>query len=165
MKMQIVGARPVEEIINSYLTVNDIMTHPVVTAYESTSISKVADLMNKHGVDAIIIINKGREPVGIITAGDIVRRLMTKRVPFLFSKAKHAMSKPVEITKKHVRLEDAAKHMVAKKIKKLCVTDDKNKVIGVITTADITKNAGYLIDVLKEMVQTGFVGEPFREGY
>lgn len=149
--------------MQGYLSVKDIMTAPAVTAYENTNVRALANMMKKHGVDAVIIVNKTKEPVGIVTEGDIVRRLVTRRTHLLFSKAKHIMTKPVEVTKGEIHLEDAARHMTSKRIKKLCVVNDTNKVVGVLTTADITKNASPLIEVLKEMIQTGFVGESFQE--
>jgi CBS domain-containing protein len=139
------------------LTVNDIMSSPVIVAREKTSVREVAKLMSKHNIDAVVIVNKAGEPMGMITGGDIVRRLVSRKRNLLFSKAGHVMSKPVVTIKKHVRLEDAARYMADRKIKKLCVVGDDNKVVGIITSSDITKNASYLIDVLEEIIETGYV--------
>jgi len=66
------------------------------------------------------------------------------------------MSKPVVTIKRDLSLEDAAKTMVNKKIKKLCVVDDIGSLIGIISEGDVVKNASYLIDVLKEIIETGY---------
>jgi len=34
--------------------------------------------------------------------------------------------------------------------------DDKGSLIGIISEGDIVKNASYLIDVLKEIIETGY---------
>ncbi len=47
--------------------------------------------------------------------------------------------------------------MVNKKVKKLCVTNENNELIGIISEGDIVKNASYLIDVLKEIIETGYI--------
>ncbi|VVB76754.1 Inosine-5'-monophosphate dehydrogenase [uncultured archaeon] len=146
------------------LTVNDIMSSPVVTAGEKTSVRDIAKAMNKHKIDAIVITNKNNEPIGVVTGGDIVKKLVSKTRNLLFSKAKHIMSRPVVTIKKHVKLEDAARYMAGNRIKKLCVVDDSNRAIGIITSSDITKNASYLIEVLEEIIETGYVnGEGGRE--
>lgn len=146
------------------LTVNEIMSSPPITAKEKTSIREIARMMTRHSIDAVVITNKQNEPVGIITEGDIVRRLVSSKRNLWFVKARHVMSKPVQTIAKNIRLEDAARRMAEKKVKKLCVVDENNKVEGILTTEDITKNASYLINVLEEIIQTGYVmGEEARE--
>lgn len=140
------------------LTVSEIMSSPVVTAKEKTSIREIAKLMGKNRIDAVVVVNKLNEPIGMVTGGDIVRKLVSKTRNLLFSKAKHIMSKPVKTITKHMKLEEAARYMATHKIKKLCVVDDSNKVAGILTSSDITKNASYLIDVLEEIIGTGYVG-------
>jgi CBS domain-containing protein len=46
--------------------------------------------------------------------------------------------------------------MVKYRIKKLCVVDNSNKVVGVVSEGDIVKNVNYLVDVLKEIIATGY---------
>jgi CBS domain-containing protein len=139
------------------LAVSEIMSSPVVTAKESTHIKEIAKLMGKHRIDAVVITNKLGEPVGMVTGGDIVRKLVSRTRNLMFSKAKHIMSKPVKTIPRGIKLEEAARYMATHRIKKLCVIDDSNKVAGILTSSDITKNASYLIDVLEEIIGTGYV--------
>ena len=143
--------------VTGRLAVKDVMSSPVVTAKDKTSIREIAKLMAKHGVGAVVITNKSNEPVGMVTEGDIVRRLVSRKRNLYFSKAKHIMSNPVITISRNVNLEDAAKYMVEKKIRKLCVVDSDNKISGIITSTDIMKNEGYLIGVLKEIINSGYV--------
>ena len=138
------------------LSVKEIMSYPVITANEKVGIREVAKLMKKHGVDAVVITNKQMEPVGIITEGDIVRRLVSNKRNLWFINAKHVMSKPVMTISRDAMLEDAAKYMAEKRVKKLCVLDNSKKLAGILTTEDITKNASYLINVLEEVIHTGY---------
>lgn len=162
--MQKSYSRPVINSEVRSLTVNEIMSSPPITAREKTSIREIARMMTRHSIDAVVITNKQNEPVGIITEGDIVRRLVSSKRNLWFVKATHVMSKPVQTIAKNIRLEDAARRMAEKKVKKLCVVDENNKVAGILTTEDITKNASYLINVLEEIIQTGYVmGEEARE--
>ena len=161
--MQSNYGRPKTSSNRQSLTVSEIMSSPVVTAKEKTSVREIAKLMGKHRIDAVVITNKLNEPIGMVTGGDIVKKLVSKTRNLLFSKAKHIMSKPVVTVKKHMKLEDAARYMATNKIKKLCVVDDANKVAGIITSSDITKNASYLIDVLEEIIDTGYVTREAEE--
>ena len=138
------------------LVVNEIMSFPVITAEEKTSIKAVARKMKDHDIDTIVITNKVGEPIGMITEGDIVRRLLSKKRNLWFSKAKHVMSKPVLTIGEYVKVEDVAKYMVEKKVKRLCVVNGERKLKGIVTQTDIIKNASYLIDVLREIIETGY---------
>lgn len=162
--MQRTYAKPMTNTEVRSLNVRQIMSKPAVTATEKTSIRDIARMMGKHRIDSVLITNKKNEPVGIITEGDIVKRLVSAKRNLWFVKAKHVMTKPVLTTAENVRLEDVAKHMANKRVKKLCVLDENGKVSGMVTTEDITKNAGYLIDVLEEIIETGaYMGEDSGE--
>ena len=154
--MQNMYEKPLTESEARSLRALEIMSTPVVTVKESTSIRDVAKMMNKHNVDAVVILNKNGNPEGLITEGDIVRRLVSTKRNLWFVKAKHVMSRPLITIGKDAMLEDAARYMAEKKVKKLCVIDENNKLVGMLTTEDITKNAGYLINLLEEVIHTGY---------
>lgn len=142
------------------LLVSDVMSFPVVTASEEDSIRSIAEKMYKHRIAGVVIVNKFYEPLGIVTQGDIVRRLVTKkRRILLFSKAKHIMSKPIISVDGGMKIEDAAKYMAGDRIKRLCVVNEDNKLVGMLTDNDIMKNSSYLIDVLNEIIDTGYIKE------
>lgn len=141
------------------LVANDVMSFPVVTGKEKDNIRSIATKMKKFDISAVVITDKDNKPIGMVTAGDIVLRLVSKKRNLLFVKAKDAMTKPAITMVKETPIDAAAKLMVDKKVKKLCVVDDKGAVTGIVTEGDIVKNASYLIDVLKAMIDTGYVKE------
>jgi CBS domain-containing protein len=154
--MQEAYQRPVTRSEVRSLSVKEVMSYPVITAVESTSIREIARMMKRHGVDAVVIMNKGGQASGIITEGDIVRRLVSSKRNLWFVKAVHVMSKPLITIAGGVMIEDAAKQMAEKKVKKLGVINEEGKLAGMLTTEDITKNASYLINVLEEVIKTGY---------
>jgi len=141
------------------LIVNEVMTFPVVTGSEKESIKSIAQKMKKHNISSVVIVNKENTPIGIVTQGDIIKRLLSKKRNLLFAKAKDVMTSPVIKITKEKKLEDAAKYMVEKKVKRLCVVDETDRLIGILTHEDVVKNASYLIDVLKEALNTGYTEE------
>jgi len=141
------------------LRVNDVMSSPVVTSKDDATINEIAQKLRKHNIGSVVIINKAREPIGIVTERDIIRRVLAEKKNPSSTMAKDVMSAPIESVTVGVTLEDTAKLMVEKRIKKLCVVDAEGKTIGVITEGDIVKNASYLIDVLKEIIAAGYSAE------
>jgi len=142
------------------LLVREIMSSPVITAQEDDSIGDVASTMHKRKIGAVIVVDKNGKPVGMITQGDIVRRLVAKKEEHLLSaKAKQVMSRPIIFIEQDKSLDEAARTMVAKRVKKLCVVDNSKKLVGIVTDNDIMKNSSYLIEVLSEMINTGYSKE------
>ena len=145
------------------ILVHDIMSHPVVTAKPDESIKSIAVKMQKHGVGSVVVVNASEQPIGIITKGDIVRRLVTKKRlmlrMMLVSKAKSAMTSPILTIDRKRRLEEAARFMMESKVKRLCVVSEEKKLIGIITDNDIMRHSSELIGVLNEIIDTGYVKE------
>jgi signal-transduction protein with cAMP-binding, CBS, and nucleotidyltransferase domain len=61
--------------------------------------------------------------------------------------AKEIMSRPVQTVDENTTLEEAAKIMSKKNIKKLVVTRE-GKVLGVLTTTDIVRKSPQLIELI-----------------
>lgn len=142
------------------LEVHEIMSYPVVTVFEEEELKEAASKMVKHGIGSVVVINRSGKAKGIITQGDIVRRFASKPKGALYiMKARELMSKPLVFIKGTEKLEDAVETMKKYKVKKLCVMDGNGELVGIITDNDIMKNAGYLIDVLVDMINTGYVKE------
>ena len=145
------------------ILVNDIMSQPVVTATENERIKNIAVKMDHHRVGSVVIVNHAGEPVGIITKGDIVRRLVTKKRNMLrmmlFTKSRNAMSAPILTVDRGKKLEDVAKFMVQRKVKRLCVVDEQKRLIGIVTDNDIMRHSSALIEVLNEIIDSGYIEE------
>ncbi|MEM0087099.1 MAG: CBS domain-containing protein [Candidatus Micrarchaeaceae archaeon] len=144
---------------NRSLLVKDIMSFPVITATAKESVKSIALKMKSKKISSVVIVDESNVPIGIVTQGDIVNKLIARTKNLLFAKAKNVMSSPVITIKGDVTLENAANTMAKNRIKKLCVTDNEGKLIGIITEEDIVKNASSLIDVLREIINTGYVKE------
>jgi predicted transcriptional regulator len=71
-------------------------------------------------------------------------------------KVKEVMSKPLLVIYEGKRLEEAARAMSSKKIKKLGVVDDSKRLIGIVTASDIMRNGGYMIELMREIINTKY---------
>ncbi|MEM3744822.1 MAG: CBS domain-containing protein, partial [Candidatus Micrarchaeaceae archaeon] len=118
---------------NRSLLVKDIMSFPVITATAKESVKSIALKMKSKKISSVVIVDESNVPIGIVTQGDIVNKLIARTKNLLFAKAKNVMSSPVITIKGDVTLENAANTMAKNRIKKLCVTDNEGKLIGIIT--------------------------------
>ena len=145
-------------LLKESILVHEIMSRPVVSAGIDENILGIAKKMKRAKVGSVIIMEGGKH-LGIITERDIVRRVIMRGSVKKSVHASGIMSKPLITIGREETLESAANFMVKRKIKKLGVVDENGKLVGIISESDIIKNANYLIDVLKELLATGYTSD------
>ncbi len=125
--------------------------------------------MLTHDIGCVIVQDKSGRPTGIITERDIVQRVAAKDVLSSGVKAVEVMSRPIVTISPTASVNDAAKVMNQRKIRRLAVIDD-GKLIGVLTQKDILNVTPTLIDLIYEKSRIGKLESPRRrttavEGY
>ena len=116
------------------------MNHPpLLEATHLDSVFTISNLMKEGKVGSIIIIDQNKEPVGIITERDIVRRVISDGKDPMITKATDIMSKPLITVEEDTHLYDVAKKMVKHKIRRLPVVKDNHILVGIVTVTDIIK--------------------------
>jgi len=135
------------------LSVNDIMTRWVATADPERSLRDAAIIMAKAHTGSLIVIRKGK-PVGIVTEGDVSRALSTGANPDK-TPIKKIMSKRLITVSSDRRVEEAAKLMAERQIKKLPVLED-GSLVGIVTQTDIVASTFDFVTSLKEMVRARY---------
>ena len=103
---------------------------------EDNEILKTAlDKMNSFGHGIVCLINFKSELIGIITDGDIRRRLLSSQKPlsamFVDDAIKHSIKSPITVLNS-TKLEDAVNLMGKKKIWDLPVINQNNHLIGLL---------------------------------
>ena len=149
--------------------VRDIMSRPPVTTSETENASKVSKLMLQHDIGCVIVLDKSGKPTGIITERDIVQRVAAKNIRSSEVKAFEVMSKPIITIPPSSSINDAAKMMNQRKIRRLAVIDG-GKLVGVLTQKDILNVTPTMIDLIYEKSRVGRLESPRRptstmEGY
>jgi CBS domain-containing protein len=107
------------------LFVSDIMTRWVATVEPERSVRDAAIIMSKARTGSIVIMSKGK-PTGIVTEGDISRALSAGANPDKVL-IKKITSKRLITVSSDKRVEEAAKLMTEKQIKKLPVVEHGNR--------------------------------------
>jgi CBS domain-containing protein len=129
--------------------VKDIMTRDVKTIHPKTSIKKAAEVMERYRIGSLVVIDKGR-PVGIVTEGDI-SRAVARGIELAKHPVKEIMSGSLITINPEARVEEAARIMAERKVKKLPVVEN-DKLVGIVTQTDIVATTFDLVTALKEMV-------------
>jgi CBS domain-containing protein len=129
--------------------VKDVMSSPVVTVKENDNVTKVAKTMSRRAIGSVIVVDKKRKPLGMITEKDVVRRVAAKGLHPNKIKAAKIMSKPLRTVEPSLDVREAARRMKQAKVKRFAVMET-GKLVGVVTGTDIVEITPALIDVMEE---------------
>jgi CBS domain-containing protein len=131
--------------------VRDVMSKDVRVVRPDTSIKEVVATMNKFDIGSIIIV-QGDRPVGIITERDILRRLVEPCLAPETLTARQIMTSPVLTISETASIEETAKLMARKGVKRLPVINN-GKIVGMITYTDIVAKVPTLLSILEELLR------------
>jgi CBS domain-containing protein len=129
------------------LEAQDIMVDKVITTKKDASLEHAVKLMNKHEIGCLVVL-EGEKPVGIITERDLLKRCLAQSKELRNMKVKDVMSQPLISVGPKMEIEEAAKLMCQKRIKKLPVVEE-DKLRGLITLTDILRIQPQLIRMYK----------------
>ena len=137
--------------MSGIILVRDIMRRNVKTVRTDDSVHAAVLKMNKFQIGSVIVTNNGRA-VGIITERNILERIVEPRLDPATIWAKDIMSAPLVTVDPNDTVDEAAKIMAQKRIKKLPVVDGE-KIVGVISTSDIVRANPTQIGILEELLR------------
>jgi len=134
------------------ILVRDVMVTDVKTVRPDSSVREVVQKMNKFDVGSIVVVQENR-PVGIITERDILRKILEPGLDPLAVRARQIMSSPIATVREDISVEEAARTMTKRRIKKLPVVRD-GKLIGIVTATDLVKSQPQTISLLEDLMWT-----------
>jgi CBS domain-containing protein len=135
-----------------FMKVADIMVENVVKVSAEEAVDKAVKLMNKRQIGCLVVTKNGNV-VGILTERDLLRRVLAKSKDPRKIKVSQVMTKPVVVGSPLMELEDAARMMFRRKIKKLPLVDE-GKLVGLITLTDVARTAHIdikMLSIIKEL--------------
>jgi len=127
--------------------IRDVMVDKVITAKKDATVEDAIKLMNKYEIGCLVVVENGK-PTGIITERDLLKRVLAKSKELRNIKVLEIMSTPVITVAPETEIEEAAKLMYQKKIKKLPIVE-KGKLLGLVTLTDILRIQPQLIRLYK----------------
>jgi CBS domain-containing protein len=129
------------------LTIDDLMTHDVVTLSEDENLAVGDDLLKRYHIRHLPVVRNGRL-VGLVSHRDLIRALARQagsgtRHPIW---AKDVMTRNVETLSPVCSVREAVDKMLDHKFGCLPVVDDDGQLVGIITETDLVRLAGRLLD-------------------
>ena len=120
-----------EQVYKVKRSANGIIMDPITLPPDST-VGAAKDLMQQHNVSGVPIVHSDGTLAGILTRRDL------KFLESLETRVCEVMTAdPLVTAKGNVTLEQAEKILTAKKVEKLLLVDEDNKLKGLITIKDI----------------------------
>ncbi|MEM3242410.1 MAG: CBS domain-containing protein [Conexivisphaerales archaeon] len=152
-----------EHSISLSIKVREVMTSPVISANAEDNIKDVSKKMVDSKIGSVIII-KNDKPLGMVTDGDIIKKVVSMDLIPSSVKASQIMTSPLITIKAESYIMDAAKLMNKFGIKRLGVTY-KNELVGVISMTDIIYLFPELMDVASEKMNVANSGKGAAKKY
>lgn len=118
--------------MSDYKKVKDYMTKNVIKVSPDMPVAEIKEIIKQTGHDGFPV-EKDDEIVGIITASDLLIRDDTPTVEGM-------MSDDIVIANEDLSINDASRVMFRMGISRLPVTNEKKKVLGIITNTDILRS-------------------------
>lgn len=140
--------------------VQDFMSSPVVTISAEAETREIAELMIKHAISSIIVIDEAGKLMGIVTEKDLVERVIAGGVSPISLKAKDIMTKDPHTVKVTDFYYEALSKFYREGIKHLPVVT-AGKPVGIVTFATlITKRDRNSMNILKTIEESSFENLP-----
>ncbi len=122
------------------MKVSDAMTPQVATARPADSVRKVAGVMAR--VDSgVVPVVEDDQILGVVTDRDIVLRVVAEGGD-LGAPISSVMSEDIQTCSEDDNLADAAAQMANHQIRRLLVTGDKGRLVGILSLGDLAQDYG-----------------------
>src|SRR5579871_3008284 len=109
------------------------MSEHIVTVETTDPTSKAVSRLIEFNVGSVLVIDHDEKLAGIITKGDVMRKVVLKGLNPFKTESSKVMSVPVSTISSNETIEKASRLMSDKKISKLAVLKE-GKLVGVVTS-------------------------------
>jgi len=141
------------------MNVVDIMTTEVIAVSSDTDLREAARLMFRNRVSGLPITADDGTLIGIITEADFLRLEVESRegAHDQGDTVGDVMSRGVVTVLPDVEIYDAAKIMTVQEVKRLPVVDDDDRLLGIISRADIVSLFTRPDDVIEDEIREDLI--------
>lgn len=142
------------------ITAKDVMTREVVFVKKDTSLEKVADILDRHIISGVPVIGDDQSVAGVISEKDFLVHMGAKEkrsfmgvvthclsnkgciaLPMRMQHAEDIMTSPAITVREDTPVFEIANMFIEKNINRTPVTDRNNKLLGIVTRADIVRSS------------------------
>lgn len=135
------------------MQVREIMTSPAKVVDPNCSVQELAEKMRNEDLGAVPICD-GERLLGMVTDRDIVTRAVALDKPLRDCSAREVMSEKVAYVREEDDVDEAERKMTENQVRRLPVVSKDNRLVGVVTIADLARKANKNTDwALEGIVQ------------
>jgi len=120
------------------IRVGELISGRLIYIDSEDNVIKAAILMRENNISSLLVKHKG-DFVSIVTEKDIINKVVAEELYPGDVKVSEIMSKDLFTVSKNESIEEAAKLMKKKGIRRLVVLEDE-RIVGIITETDIAKH-------------------------
>jgi CBS domain-containing protein len=155
----------------------DVMTIEVATIPATAGYKEIAVMLRRHGVSALPVVDAGHRMIGVVSDSDLLegqaaRRLATGAIRLAWqlrqrsatssATAADLMTAPAVTVGPGTPVAEAASLMQARRLRRLPVVDQSDRIRGIISRADLLSVFERPDELIGEQVLTQVVGDVFR---
>lgn len=120
------------------MKVSDVMVKDPVMVDPKISCAKAAKLMRDRKIGSVVLVENGK-PIGVVTERDLVHRVMAEEMDPVTCIVDEVATKPVIAVSIHADVDMAVDIMNDYMIRRIVVVDSDDKVVGIVTTDDLSR--------------------------
>lgn len=137
------------------MKIKDIMVPIKKTSVDST-VTDAAKIMDVKNIGSLFIEEDGKV-IGIITEGDVLRKIVAQGKDPSTTLVKDIMSSPLITIEPEKSIEEANELMAQHKIRRLPV-DNNGEIVGIVSMTDISNSMRYSLG--KRLIREGNYNRP-----
>jgi tRNA nucleotidyltransferase (CCA-adding enzyme) len=120
------------------IPISDIMTRDPFTMEENATVEDALETMVKKKISSMLVVNKTGHPTGIISDGDILRKVIHPKKDFKNTKLQEIMSKNLKTLSPETSLGEASYQMKKLGVGRFPIMKGK-ELVGFVSRSDILK--------------------------
>lgn len=158
-KIYSIALKHAKERLASKIPVSDVMTRNVITVKKDADIHEVSRLLAENKISGLPVMDDENHVIGVVTEADvlsmagmkyghtfkdIIRHILGEPLPErkAGSRVEDVMTSPAITTRPDADIKEVARILDGRRIKRLPVVNDENRLIGIISRADIVRVTG-----------------------
>ncbi len=124
------------------MRIADVLRHKgdaVVTVPPEVSVARLLEMLDEHGVGALVVSSDGRRLEGIVSERDVVRALHRRGAELLEAPVSQIMTAVVHTCRRQDAVDDLMVTMTEQRVRHIPVVEDGD-LVGIVSIGDVVKH-------------------------